>query len=81
MDDRYETAVDYQLYGLIHKSQRYDDDETSKIQKLRKKVAVLMKHNTFNGQYSIFVINNTTEIKRPWDSSRIHEATTVWLFT
>lgn len=34
---RYQTAVDYRSYRLIRKSQRYDEDVASEMQKMRKK--------------------------------------------
>lgn len=76
LKERYQKAVDYQLYRLIHNSQWYDDDITSEMQKVHKKVAVQMKDQALNGKDSIYVINVLTELKQAYESSRIHEDAT-----
>lgn len=38
VSERFRTAVDYSSYKLILKSQRYDDDVASEMQRMRKKV-------------------------------------------
>lgn len=64
---RYEKAVDYRSYHLIQKSQRYENDVPSKIQKMRKKVAVQMESQSINSKDFISVINFVTEVKQAYD--------------
>lgn len=80
VSERYGTAIDYPSYWLIQKGQSYDDDVSSEMQIVRKKVAVQMKDQEFYRQDSISVINLLTQFKRALDSSLIYERTAVLLF-
>lgn len=55
--ERYQMAVNYFLYRLVPKFQRFDDVLASEIQKMRKKVAGWMKDYEINSAYSISVIS------------------------
>lgn len=54
VNERFQTVIDYRSCRLIHKSQRYDDDMTSDIQKMRKKVTVRIEDEASNVKDSIF---------------------------
>lgn len=80
VNGRYQTAANYQSYRFNYKSQRHEHNVASQMQKRRKKVAVEIKDEAFNGQNSICVIKVSTEGKLSGDSLQIHESTAVWLF-
>lgn len=54
MNERCQRVFNYRSYLLIHKSQQYDDDVASEMQKMRKKAAVQMRSKAFNGKNAIF---------------------------
>lgn len=72
--ERYQKANDYCSYRLIQKYQRCDDEVASELQKMRKKLAVQIKDQTFNRKDLISVINLLTEFKQGEIS---HESTKV----
>lgn len=80
VSERYQKAVDYRCYRLIHKSQRHDDDVASEIQKMHRKVAVQVKEQAFNSKESISVKNFSTKFRLACDSSRCYEDAAVWHF-
>lgn len=61
INERYQAAFDLMCYWLINKSRWYEEDVTSKIHKMRKKIAVQMKDLSFNGKDPIWVINFLAE--------------------
>lgn len=77
---RYQKVFDYRFYRLIKKLDRYDDNVASEIRKMRRKVAVQMKSQAYNGKASRSRTNILTEFKCACDSSCIHEGSAVWLF-
>lgn len=56
-NERHQKAVDCRFYHLIHKPERYDDDVSSEIQQMPKKVAVQINNQTCYGKDSNSVIN------------------------
>lgn len=44
----YQKTVDYRFGFLIHEPERYDDDVTNMIQKMRKEVTVQRKYEELN---------------------------------
>lgn len=65
--ERYQKAVDHRYYRSIYKSEWHDYDMASDFQKMRKKVAVQMKDQAFNGKDSISVVEVLTEFKRAFE--------------
>lgn len=49
VNESYRKAVGYRSYRLIHKFQRIAEDASLKLQNMRKKIAVQMKHTAFSG--------------------------------
>lgn len=49
VNENYHTAKDYQSYRAIYISQQYDSDVFSRLHRMFKKVAFLMKDQAFNG--------------------------------
>lgn len=68
VNKRYQKAIDYRSYDLIHNLQRFEDDLSSEKQKMRKKVAVRLKNQQFNEQDSIYCIKFLAEFKTACDS-------------
>lgn len=77
--ERFQKAVEYRSYRLVHKFQRYDDEVASEIQRVRKKVAVKMKDQVFDRKESISVISALNEFKRARNASRIHKGASICL--
>lgn len=61
INDCYQKVVYYRSFRLVHKFHRYRDYVSSKIQKIRKRVAAQMRDQTFNETKSISVIQILTK--------------------
>lgn len=74
----YHPAVEYGLYELTHKFQRYEDHVLSDLQRMRKQVIIKMKNWAFSGKSPILVVNFVAKFKHRLDSSKIQDDSTVW---
>lgn len=81
VNERYQRAVDYHSYHLVDEYQGCNDDVASKIQKLRKRLAILIKDQAYHGKDCTPVINFLTEFKQACNSLRIQKGAVVWLIT
>lgn len=73
--------MEYHSYRLIQKYRLFDEDISSEMQKMCKKVTVQIKDEVFNGKDKILLINCFTDSKLVCDSLRKHKGATVWLFS
>lgn len=70
----------YRNYRLLKKLFSYENDLAHQLQRMAKKIAVLMKNRTFSGRDPMSVIGFLQEIKSSFDACEIHESTVMWLF-
>lgn len=80
VNERYQMPLDYNSYGLIHRSPWHDDDEMLKVQYMQRNMAVRIKKKNLYWKDFISFTNYLTEFKRACNFSRIHKRVSIWLF-
>lgn len=73
--------VDYRHYYLKKKSSCYDYKMAPELDRIAKKKEKHKKHRSFLGKEAMLVVVSLQEFKSACDACKLHESTTIWLFT
>lgn len=80
VNERCRTTVAYRSYKLIYSSERLEDDFSSEMLRIRRKVTVQMTDQIFSKNSLFSMINYSKKYTRACDASRSRKVVTVWIF-
>lgn len=73
-------ALNFRTYRLVRRSQTYTDRDAQLFPGWRRKMVQEMEPHTFNGDYSIRILDFLDAFSRACDSMGVHEGAAVFLF-